>query len=236
MPAQLVLLPSALQPAPALNRFAPAWLEALCQTQALVVETLKASRRFVRALDPAFDIDGRVWVVPNPEGVLDMAAVRSLWAQGLTVGLLSDAGYPAVGDPGAEVVLAAHQAGIQVRVLPGSCSFLMALAASGLGGQHFAFRGYVPIAQAERQQALKRWEQESRRQGQTQICMDTPYRNGALWQALLAGLAPQTMLCMALDLEGAQERIETKTVAAWRKQPAQVWPRLPAVFIFVAKN
>lgn len=236
MPAQLVLLPSALQPAPARHRFAPAWLDALGQTQALVVETLKASRRFVRALDPAFDIDGRTWLAPSPEGRLDMAAVRALWAQDLTVGLLSDAGYPAVGDPGAEVVLAAHQAGVPVRVLPGSCSFLMALAASGLGGQHFAFRGYVPIAQAERQQTLKRWEQESRRQGQTQICMDTPYRNGALWQALLATLEPQTLLCLALDLEGSQERIQTQTVATWRKQPSQAWPRLPAVFIFVANK
>lgn len=231
---ELILFPSALQTAPDKARFAPAWLEALGQVQGFVVENLRASRRFLRALDRDFPIDSLAWVEQQPDNRYDMAAIHAGWAQGQSWGLLSDAGYPAVGDPGSAIVAAAHAASIRVRVLPGSCSFLLALAGSGLGGQHFAFRGYVPIEQAERSRILKAWEQESRRLGQTQICMDTPYRNGALWKALLDALAPQTRLSYALDLEGEHESIHTRTVAEWRKAAPVSWGKYPCVFTFAA--
>lgn len=233
-PPELVLFPSALQTTPEKARFAPIWVEALGQVQGFVVENLRASRRFLRALDREFPIDTLAWVEQQPDGSYDMEAIRRAWAEGNSWGLLSDAGYPAVGDPGAVVVAAAHTAGVRVRVLPGSCSFLLALAGSGLGGQNFAFRGYVPIEAAERSRILKAWEQESRRIGQTQICMDTPYRNGALWKALLDNLAPQTRLSYALDLEGEYEMIQTRTVAEWRKAVALSWAKLPCVFTFAA--
>ena len=234
MPAQLILFPSSLQTQPDKALFAPAWLEALGQVQGFVVESLRTSRRFLRGLDTAFPIDSYTWH-PYDEATKapDMRAVHVAWQAGQALGLLSDAGYPAVGDPGADVVAAAHRAGVPVRVLPGSCSFLMALAASGLGGQHFAFRGYAPIEAAERTKTIKAWENESMRSGQTQICMDTPYRNSTLWQALLGTLLPGTRLCLALDLQGLEERIVTKTVAEWRKSAPIIWPKAPAVFVFV---
>lgn len=231
---ELILFPSALQTVPEKARFAPVWQEALGQVQGFVVENLRASRRFLRALDKDFPIDSLAWVEQQPDNSYDMATIRAAWAKGDSWGLLSDAGYPAVGDPGSAVVAAAHATGVRVRVLPGSCSFLLALAGSGLGGQNFAFRGYVPIEAAERGRILKAWEQESRRLGQTQICMDTPYRNGALWKALLESLAPQTRLSYALDLEGEHETIQTRTVAEWKKAPPLAWGKLPCVFTFAA--
>jgi 16S rRNA (cytidine1402-2'-O)-methyltransferase len=236
MSATLILFPSALQTEPSNAHFAPVWWEALQQVQGFIVENVRASRRFLRALDPVFPIDDYTWIAQEADGSYDMPAIKKGWKEGKSWGLLSDAGYPAVGDPGADVVLAAHQLGLQVRVLPGSCSFLLALAGSGLGGQHFAFRGYVPIDGAIRKQTIKTWEAESRKQGQTQICMDTPYRNAALFTALLDNLEPTTKLCYALDLEGINEQIQTKTVGDWRKSSAYEWPKQPCVFIFVANK
>jgi 16S rRNA (cytidine1402-2'-O)-methyltransferase len=235
MPAKLILFPSALQTEPNKSLFAPAWFAALPQVQGFVVETLRTSRRFLRGLDPAFPIDSYAWVTLREDGTHDLTTIHQAWREGKAWGLLSDAGYPAVGDPGAEVVAAAHRAGIPVLVLPGSCSFLMALAASGLGGQQFAFRGYVPIEKAARKTALLNWEHESRRLGQTQICMDTPYRNASLWATLLQELHPATLLCFAEDLEGPAEAVSTKTVGEWRKLPTRDWEKLPCVFLFVAK-
>jgi len=234
MPPSLILFPSALQTVPNKAHFAPIWWEAIQQVQGFVVENVKASRRFFRALDPTFPIDSFDWVTQEADGSYDLNSIISAWKAGKGWGLLSDAGYPAIGDPGSVVVEAAHTLGIRVRVLPGSCSFLLALAGSGLGGQNFAFRGYAPIEASERKLTIKAWEVESRRLNQTQICMDTPYRNGNLWKSLLEDLSANTKLCLALDLEGEQETILTKTVSDWRKLPPRVWQKLPCVFLFVA--
>jgi len=233
MKARLVLLPSALQPNPQRQYFASVWFNVLPHLHGFIVENARASRRFLRALDPAFPIDSYAWVAQETDGSYDMALIHAGWQAGKAWGLLSDAGYPAVGDPGATVVAAAHAARVGVQVLPGSCSFLMALAGSGLGGQNFAFRGYVPIEAAARKTTLRQWEQESARNNQTQICMDTPYRNGALWGALLQELQAGTKLCFAADLQGEKEHIETRTVAEWRKEVAIKWERVPIVFLFV---
>jgi 16S rRNA (cytidine1402-2'-O)-methyltransferase len=232
MPPALILFPSALQTVPDKARFAPIWLEALTNVQGLIVENARTSRRFLKALDPTFPIDNYQWIAQEADGSYDLNTIRALWKEGKSWGLLSDAGYPAVGDPGAEVVAMAHREGVVVRALPGSCSFLLALAASGLGGQNFAFRGYVPVEADARKQKLRLWEQESQKLGQTQIVMDTPYRNAALWAALLQELQPSTRLCLAMDLEGPTEEIRMQTVANWRKTSARAWPKVPSVFLF----
>ncbi len=153
---------------------------------------------------------------------------------GHDLGLVSEAGLPAVADPGAALVEAAHAAGVPVLALPGPSSLLLALAASGLNGQSFAFVGYLPQEAAARTARLRELEALSRRQQQTQLFIETPYRNAALLSGLLAALNPGTRLSVAcaLTLTGGWTR--TDTVARWRERPAQMPDKLPAVFGLLA--
>jgi 16S rRNA (cytidine1402-2'-O)-methyltransferase len=153
---------------------------------------------------------------------------------GQDLGLLSEAGLPAVADPGAALVQAAHAAGVPVLPLPGASSLLLALAASGLNGQSFAFVGYLPQEASARNAKLKELEALSRRQGQTQLIIETPYRNAALLAAMLGGLHTETRVSIScgLTLVGGWSR--TETVAAWRLRPPQMPDRWPAVFALLA--
>ncbi|MBK6850128.1 MAG: SAM-dependent methyltransferase [Burkholderiales bacterium] len=154
--------------------------------------------------------------------------------QGHDVGLLSDAGLPAVADPGAELVRAAHLAGIEVVPLAGPSALLLALAASGLNGQSFAFVGYLPVEAGERAKRLQELEAISRRARQTQLFIETPYRNSAMLDTLLASLAPQTSLSVSCGLTTPQGWTRTATVAGWRKQSVVMPNDLPAVFALLA--
>ena len=149
---------------------------------------------------------------------------------GHDLGLLSEAGLPAVADPGAALVQAAHKAGVAVLPLPGASSLLLALAASGLNGQSFAFVGYLPQEAAPRATRLKELETLARRLGQTQLIIETPYRNAALLAAMTTALAPETRLSVACGLTLRGGWCRTDTVAAWRQQPAHMPDRWPAVF------
>jgi len=137
---------------------------------------------------------------------------------GNDVGLMSEAGIPGVADPGAELVLAAHKLGAQVKPLVGPSSILLGLMASGLNGQRFAFQGYLPHDTHERTAKLKQLEIESRKLQQTQIWIETPYRNAAMLMACLSALAPQTLLCLGVDLSLKSEMITTLSIAEWRKR------------------
>ena len=154
--------------------------------------------------------------------------------EGHDLGLISEAGLPAVADPGAALVAEAHQAGVPVLPLPGASSLLLALAASGLNGQSFAFVGYLPQEAAARTARIRELEALSRRLGQTQLVIETPYRNAALLQALLAALAPTTRLSVScgLTLPGGWTRADS--VTAWRARPLQMPDRWPAVFALLA--
>jgi 16S rRNA (cytidine1402-2'-O)-methyltransferase len=153
---------------------------------------------------------------------------------GADVGLLSEAGLPAVADPGARLVALAHAAGIEVVALSGPSSLMLALAASGLEGQNFAFVGYLPQDAAARQARIQALEKQSRQLQQTQLVIETPYRNAALAQALLAHLSPGTRLHISsgLTLPGGFSRMAT--VAAWRQSPPQLSDRMPTVFAWLA--
>lgn len=153
---------------------------------------------------------------------------------GADVGLLSEAGLPAVADPGASLVAAAHRAGVAVRPLPGPSAISMALAASGLNGQDFAFVGYLPSDAAARQQRLRELESLSRRTGQTQVFIETPYRNSALLASLLEGLAPATSLAVSCGLTLREGWTRTASVQGWRESPRALSDRLPAVFALLA--
>jgi len=137
--------------------------------------------------------------------------------RGIDIGLMSEAGVPGVADPGAELVLAAHRLGAKVKPLIGPSSLLLALMASGLNGQRFAFQGYLPQDSGERTARLKQLESESRKLQQTQLWIETPYRNAAMMASCLQALAPQTHVCLALDLSLPTEEIRSMAISEWKK-------------------
>lgn len=149
---------------------------------------------------------------------------------GQDMGLVSEAGMPAVADPGSSVVRAAHDLGVAVVPLVGPVSLLLALAASGLNGQNFAFVGYLPQDSQERQHRIKELEALAHKTGQTQLFIETPYRNAALWQALVQGLQPHSRLALASGLTLAQARVQSQPVHQWRQQPFTPDNRTPVVF------
>ncbi len=153
---------------------------------------------------------------------------------GQDIGLISEAGLPAVADPGAAVVAAAHALGIGVVPLPGASSLLLALAASGLNGQSFAFVGYLPQDAGQRSARLKDLQALSRRSGQTQLLIETPYRNATLLKALLDNLSDDTRLSVSCGLSLPSGWTRSDRIAAWRQQPMQLPDRVPAVFAFLA--
>lgn len=153
---------------------------------------------------------------------------------GASMGLMSEAGCPAVADPGAALVAMAHKEGFSVVPLPGPSSLMMALMASGLEGQRFAFQGYLPVEENQRREQLLLLEKRSRQNRETQQVIETPYRNAALWQALLKHLAPATRLAVACDLEGKEPIIAMRTIAQWRQQDMPNFQKRPAVYSFLA--
>jgi 16S rRNA (cytidine1402-2'-O)-methyltransferase len=165
----------------------------------------------------------------------DVPALLQPLRAGRPLGLLSEAGCPAIADPGALLVEAAHSEGFRVVPLIGPSSIVLALMASGLEGQRFAFCGYLPRDVAERTQNIKLLEQRSCREAETQIFIETPYRNDALLSALLENCAPSTRLCIAADLTLESESVKTQTIADWRQARATLGKR-PAVFLLLAEH
>ena len=170
----------------------------------------------------------------EPVPAADWRALLQPALDGHDLGLISEAGLPAVADPGALLVAAAHEAGVPVMALPGPSSLLLALAASGMNGQSFAFVGYPPQDAAARTARLRELEALSRRLGQTQILIETPYRNAALLGALLEALAPATRLSVSCGLTLADGWSRSDRIAGWRARPLQMPDRLPAVFCLLA--
>ena len=162
--------------------------------------------------------------------VFDAKGLLAPALAGHDMGLVSEAGMPAVADPGSSIVRAAHDAGITVIPLVGPVSLLMALAASGLNGQNFAFVGYLPQDAAQRVQRIKELEQLALRHNQAQLFIETPYRNPALWQALLAAVQPNTRLVMASGLTLESARIQSRSAKDWKKLGAEPDNRTPVVF------
>jgi len=153
---------------------------------------------------------------------------------GVDLGLISEAGLPAVADPGAAAVAAAHALGVPVVPLPGASSLLLALAASGLNGQSFAFVGYLPQEAGTRLARLRELQALSRRSRQTQLLIETPYRNAVLFEALLQGLADDTRLAISCGLSLPDGWTRSDRVADWRRRPVRMPDRVPAVFAFLA--
>ncbi|WP_429498789.1 SAM-dependent methyltransferase [Paraburkholderia youngii] len=195
-------------------------------------KTTRALLKKVGTKRPIQEIEIRELNVNTPGGEIDKLLAPLL--SGTDAGLVSEAGCPAVADPGALLVRRAHERGVKVVPLVGPSSILLALMASGLNGQTFAFHGYLPVDAAERAKRLRDLEQQSRKSKQTQIFIETPYRNRALLDTLLATCAPSTLVCVAVDLTLPSEVIATRSVADWKKKPEIDLHKRPAIFLILA--
>ncbi|UZD55513.1 SAM-dependent methyltransferase [Caldimonas aquatica] len=208
-----------------------------------VCENAKTARAFLKRVDAVVPLSTALQALdirelPRPRkgerhaSVPDeaLAALLAPALQGEDVGLCSEAGMPAVADPGAELVALAQREGVAVVPLVGPSALLLALAASGMNGQSFAFVGYLPVEEAARAARVRELEALARRQGQTQLMIETPYRNGALLQALLTHLGPQTRLSIACALTTPAGWTRTRQVQEWRRSPPALPNDQPAVF------
>lgn len=208
-----------------------------------VAENAKTTRAFLKLLNqsqplskPIQEIQIAELNINTPETELNTLIQPLL--QGHDVGLISEAGVPAVADPGANLVRLAHQKNILVRPLVGPSSLLLALMGSGLNGQSFAFHGYLPTDAALRAKRIKDLEDRSRKEKQTQLLIETPYRNAAMLEALANTCQAQTFICVATDLTLPSESIRTQTASEWKKQlKTKTTPdfhKKPTVFLFLA--
>lgn len=198
-----------------------------------VVEEVRTARRYLSAAGLKGKIQDLEFHELNEHSTeADVTALAALFDKG-DVGLISEAGLPAVADPGAALVALCHREGIRVIPLSGPSSLMLALMASGLDGQSFAFWGYIPAKTEERRAAIRRLEKDSAAAHQTQIIIETPYRNDSLLKDLLEQLNPRTRLCAAAALTTPDAFVRTASVQSWRKNPVQIG-KIPCVFLILA--
>ncbi|KRC76226.1 Ribosomal RNA small subunit methyltransferase I [compost metagenome] len=232
----LHLIPVGLGDAPP-ERWLPAEVRALAgRLDTYIAENAKTARAFLKLIGTTRPL--QEITIHTLTDKADAAQIKT-WlapvAQGAEIGLVSEAGCPAVADPGAKVVAAAHRLGITVTPWVGPSSILLGLMASGLDGQRFAFHGYAPVDAAERAKQLRAWEQHSAKHNQTQLLIETPYRNAAMFATLLASLKADTRLCVARSVTTAEEWIATHTVAEWKQLPPPQLDKLPTLFLYLAR-
>ncbi len=197
-----------------------------------IVENIRSARRFLRQVDRQFPIDDSTFYEMGKH------ADEHLFSQylqplrdGKPMGVISEAGCPAVADPGADIVAIAQRQNLRVIPLVGPSSMIMAVMASGLNGQSFAFNGYLPVDDADRARKLKTLESRAWNEHQTQLFIETPYRNQKMFQALLQSLRPQTRMCIAAGITTADEYIHTHTIAEWKKKQLPDLSKVPAIFL-----
>ena len=204
-------------------------LDAVKQCNVFFVENDRTARRYLKKLDKTLVIDDYDWIVIHKaEAQVKNQLMQKLKA-GKTIGIISEAGCPGIADPGQILVETAHQQGATIKPLVGPSSILLALMGSGMNGQQFSFVGYLPIEEPNRKRKLNQLEELSARQQSTQIFIETPYRNNQLLETILKACKPQTRICIAANLTAANEVIQTKTVAEWKKQIPDLH-KIPVIF------
>jgi len=197
-----------------------------------IVENEKSARRFIKKIAPRKSQPSlRLFVLDKYTSEFESKSFIDPCFKGVKVGLLSEAGVPAIADPGANIVMMAHLKKVQVVPLVGPSSIILAMMGSGLNGQNFAFNGYLPIESAERKKKIKELEKWSKQNNQTQIFIETPYRNQKLFTELKNSLTPSTYLCIAADLTLNTEYIKTLTAKEWKTENIDLHKR-PCIFIF----
>lgn len=217
------------------------WLPAGVQAQAsqldtYIAENAKTARAFLKLMPLARPLQD---ITIHELGPKTDESTLLQWLEplrkGTDIGLVSEAGCPAVADPGAKAVAIAHQWGISVKPWVGPSSILLGLMASGLDGQRFAFHGYAPVDTGHRVKQLKSWEETSARHHQTQVLIETPYRNQAMFASLIEHLKGNTLLCVARSLTTPEEWIRTLPVSQWRTMPKPELDKRPTLFLFLAR-
>lgn len=201
-----------------------------------IVENEKDARRFIKSIMPEkVQSELQLAALNKHTEITEHNKMLQPCLEGNNVGLMSDAGCPGVADPGAVIVKIAHEKGIQVVPLVGPSSILLAMMASGMNGQSFAFNGYLPIDKSDKKSALKNFEKLSSDKNQSQLFIETPYRNNKLLEDLLQTLQPNTQLCIACDLTLPTEYIKTQRIADWKRTKVDLDKR-PAIFIIHKTN
>jgi 16S rRNA (cytidine1402-2'-O)-methyltransferase len=227
----LYLIPVPLAEAASAKSFTPFLTDTVNSIKEYIVENEKTARKFLK--EAGLKTPQSALIIHDygkhnrADGTADF--FKGLQA-GNDVGLMSEAGCPGIADPGAEIVEKAHRMGIKVVPLVGPSSILLALMASGFNGQSFTFHGYLPIDKADRSKRIRELENLSERNDQTQIFIETPFRNNPLLEEILKTAHPKTRLCIACDLTSATEFVQTKTIAEWQKRIPELHKR-PAIFL-----
>lgn len=227
----LYLFPSNLSEAPVGDVLPQANIGLISQVKYFIVENVRTARRFLKKCNRDINIDELTFSVLNVNtNPADIPSLLAPLEQGHDMGIISEAGCPAVADPGALAVAEAHRRGFKVMPLVGPSSILLSLMGSGFNGQSFSFIGYLPIHPQERTAALKQLHADIMRHDRTQIFIETPYRNNKLITDIIATLPPSVRLCVATDLTGPGQRIITLPLAQWRKQQLD-FDKTPAIFL-----
>jgi len=230
----LYLIPSAIAQGVAQEMLTPQIKDVIQNTRYFVAEHAREARRFISSLKLGITIDELLFTELNKHTSEDQYIKMLKPAlDGENLGVLSDAGCPGIADPGAEIVREAHRLKIKVVPLVGPSSIVLGLMASGLSGQNFRFTGYLPIDKKELKQRLIFLENQSSREQETQIFIETPYRADKLLEQLITTLQPTTLLTLAKDLTGSSEEIITLPVASWKKNKITIG-KIPTVFLFMA--
>ena len=231
----LYLIPVGLGDEHADARLPESTLDVARTLRAFIAENAKSARAFLKGIrHPGPLQELRIRVLDEHTAERDIESLLAPLLQGQDCGLMSEAGCPAVADPGAGLVRRAHEAGIRVVPLVGPSSILLALMASGLNGQRFTFHGYLPAERSRRARAIE--ELEKRAQGETQIFIETPYRAAVLLQALIDQCRGDTRLCVALDLTLPTETVLTRAISEWKKKPPVVDRRLAVFLLYRGAN
>ena len=232
METALYLIPVTLGETP-VSQVLPAYNhDVILGIRHFVVENVRSARRFLRLVDHEFPIDDSTFYEMGKHAQTDQfASYLKPLQQGFPVGVISEAGCPAVADPGAEVVAMAQHKGFRVIPLVGPSSMIMAVMASGLNGQSFAFNGYLPVDEADRAKKLKVLESRAWNESQTQLLIETPYRNRKMFDTILRTLRPQTRLCVAAGITTSDEYIRTHTIQEWKRIQLPDLSKIPAIFL-----
>jgi 16S rRNA (cytidine1402-2'-O)-methyltransferase len=208
-------------------------LTAVQAAEVFFVENERTARRYLKKLWKEMEIDRYPWfVIHKAEDEVKQEFLQQI-KLGKQIAILSEAGCPGIADPGQILVAAAQETGALVKPLAGPNSILLALMASGMNGQHFQFHGYLPVESGERSRRIRELESLSRKEGSTQLFIETPYRNNALLESILKTCSNQTRLCIAVNLTGKSESVQTKTIEDWRKVIPDI-NKQPAIFILQA--
>jgi 16S rRNA (cytidine1402-2'-O)-methyltransferase len=229
--AALYLLPNVLSEGDWQNVLPDQIFHLATQTRFYIVENIRTARRFLKQVNKEINIEELTFFELNKHTELnELPGFLKPLEQGEDVAVISEAGCPGIADPGAEVVKIAHQKGFKVVPLVGPSSIVLALMASGLNGQHFAFNGYLPVRASERIRAISNLEKLVKNNGQTQIFIETPYRNNQLITDVLKTCSPSTLLCIAANITGENEFIATKSVSQWKGNVPDLHKQ-PAIFL-----